>query len=47
MGRGGEGCLRGSIQHFLDIGCRRGEVVIIRLQGKNILYPANRIKDNF
>jgi hypothetical protein len=47
MGHRGEGCLGGTIQHYLDIGCRVREVVIITLQGKYILHPANRINDSY
>jgi len=41
MGRGEEEWLRGTIQHFLDISSRVREVVIITLQGKYMLHPAN------
>jgi hypothetical protein len=42
MGCRGERCLGGTIQHYLDIGCRVREVVIITFQGKYILHSANK-----
>ena len=42
MGRVEGRSLWGSILHFIDIGCRLGEEVIITLQEKHIWHLANR-----
>ena len=45
MGWRGCGLLWGSILHFLDIGCRRREEVILTLQGICIWHPAKKRHD--